>query len=61
MATKGFTKTKFKTIKLTEGDATFVYYVLRMYAAQAHQFGGSEFTQREREEIREVASKFKID
>ena len=60
MATKGFKETKFKTIKLTEGDATFVHYVLRMYASQASKFG-SEFTQRERAEIREVASKFKID
>ena len=47
-----------RNIKLTEGDATFVHYVLRMYAKQASQFG-SEFTQRERAEILEVADKFK--
>jgi len=45
---------EFKTIKLTETDATFVHYVLRMYAQQT-----PDFTQRERAEIREVAAKFK--
>ena len=54
MATKGFKETKFKTIKLTEGDATFVHYVLRMYAAQTPSLDDYD-----RAEIREVASKFK--
>ena len=45
---------EFKTIKLTETDATFVHYVLRMYAKQT-----PNLTQREREEIREVAAKLK--
>ena len=54
MATKGFKKTKFKTIKLTETDATFVHYVLRMYATQTPGLDGDD-----RAEIREVASKFK--
>ena len=53
MATKGFKKTKFKTIKLTETDATFVHYVLRMYATQTPGLDGDD-----RAEIREVASKF---
>lgn len=44
-----------KTIKLTESDATFVHYVLRMYAQQTP---GLE--QYEKEEIRHVASKFKV-
>ena len=54
MATKGFTKTKFKTIKLTEGDATFVHYVLRMYAQQTPGLDSDD-----KAEIREVAAKFK--
>ncbi len=54
MATNGFTKTKFKTIKLTEGDATFVHYVLRMYATQTSGLDAID-----RAEIREVANKFK--
>ena len=45
---------EFKTIKLTESDATFVHYVLRMYASQTYGLDSDE-----RAEIREVASKFK--
>ena len=54
MATNGFKKTKFKTIKLTEGDSTFVHYVLRMYAQQTPGLDSDD-----KEEIREVANKFK--
>lgn len=54
MATNGFKETKFKTIKLTEGDATFVHYVLRMYAAQTPGLDSDD-----KAEIKEVASKFK--
>ena len=54
MATNGFSKTKFKTIKLTEGDATFVHYVLRMYAAQTHDLDSYD-----KAEIKEIAAKFK--
>ena len=43
-----------KTIKLTEGDATFVHYVLRMYAQQTPGLDNED-----RAEIREVAAKFK--
>ena len=50
----GFKETKFKTIKLTEGDATFVHYVLRMYAQQT-----SGLDSEDKAEIREVAAKFK--
>ena len=50
----GFTETTFKTIKLTEGDATFVHYVLRMYANQT-----PGLDQEDKEEIYEVANKFK--
>ena len=32
----GFTKTKFKTIKLTEGDALFIHYVLKQYIYETH-------------------------
>ena len=53
MATNGFKKTKFKTIKLTEGDATFVHYVLRMYAAQTPGLNSDD-----KAEIKEVANKF---
>ena len=54
MATNGFKETKFKTIKLTEGDCTFVHYVLRMYATQTSGLDSDD-----RAEVREVASKFK--
>ena len=43
-----------KTIKLSEGDCTFVYYVLRMYAQQTPGLDSED-----KEEIREVANKFK--
>ncbi len=43
-----------KTIKLTEGDATFVHYVLRQYAQQTPGLDSED-----RAEIREVAAKFK--
>ena len=43
-----------KTIKLTEGDCTFVHYVLRMYAIQTPGLDSND-----REEIYEVADKFK--
>ena len=43
-----------KTIKLTEGDATFVHCVLRMYAQQTPGLDNED-----RAEIREVAAKFK--
>jgi hypothetical protein len=49
-----FTKTTFKTIKLTEGDATFVHYVLRMYAQQTPGLDSED-----KAEIKEVAAKFK--
>ena len=45
--------TKFRTIKLTEGDATFVHYVLRMYAAQTPGLDSDD-----KAEIKEVANKF---
>jgi len=48
-----FKETKFKTIKLTEGDAIFVHYVLRMYATQTPGLDSDD-----KAEIREVASKF---
>ncbi len=50
----GFKKTKFKTIKLTEGDAMFVHMVLRMYA---HQTPGIDSD--DKAEINVVADKFK--
>jgi len=50
----GFTKTKFKTIKLTEGDAIFVHMVLRMYAQQTPGLDSED-----KSEIYEVAAKFK--
>ena len=50
----GFTKTKFKTIKLTKGDAIFVHYALRMYAQQTPGLDSDD-----KAEIKEVAAKFK--
>ena len=50
----GFTETKFKTIKLTEATATFVHYVLRMYAQQTPGLDSED-----KAEIKEVAAKFK--
>jgi hypothetical protein len=43
-----------QTIKLTENDCTFVHYVLRMYANQT-----PGLDQEDKEEIYEVANKFK--
>ena len=43
-----------KTITLTESDCTFVHYVLRMYAKTTPNLESED-----REEIYEVASKFK--
>jgi hypothetical protein len=43
-----------RNIKLTESDCTFVHYVLRMYATQTPGLG-----QKDKDEIREVAAKFK--
>ena len=50
----GFKETKFKTTKLTEGDAMFVHYVLRMYAQQTPGLDSDD-----KAEIRELAAKFK--
>mgnify|MGYP005715187897 CR=1 FL=1 len=52
--TMAFKETTFKTIKLTEGDATFVHYVLRMYAQQTPGLDSDD-----KAEINEVAAKFK--
>ena len=43
-----------KNIKLTENDCIFVHHVLRMYAQQT-----PGLDQEDKEEIREVAAKFK--
>ena len=43
-----------RNIKLTETDCTFVHYVLRMYANQT-----DNLDQDDKEEIYEVANKFK--
>ena len=43
-----------RNIKLTENDCTFVHYVLRMYANQTENLD-----QDDKEEIYEVANKFK--
>ena len=43
-----------KNIKLTENDCIFVHYVLRMYAQQT-----PGLDQQDKDEIREVAAKFK--
>ena len=43
-----------QTIKLTENDCIFVHYVLRMYAQQTSGLDADD-----KEEIREVADKFK--
>ena len=43
----------YKVNKLTEGDATFVHYVLRMYAAQTPGLDSDD-----KAEIKEVANKF---
>ena len=43
-----------QTIKLTENDCIFVHHVLRMYANQT-----PGLDQEDKDEIREVAAKFK--
>lgn len=43
-----------RTIKLTESDAAFVHYVLRMYANQTEGLD-----RQDKHEIYEVADKFK--
>ena len=43
-----------RNIKLTEGDCTFVHYVLRMYANQT-----ANLDENDKKEIREAAVKFK--
>jgi len=43
-----------KTIELTESDAIFVHYALRMYAQQT-----PGMTAEDKAEIKEVAAKFK--
>jgi len=43
-----------KTIKLTKNDAMFVHYILHMYAQQT-----PGLDQEDKDEIREVAAKFK--
>ena len=43
-----------RNIKLSENDCIFVHYVLRMYAQQT-----PGLDQEDKEEIREVAAKFK--
>ena len=43
-----------KNITLTENDCIFVHYVLRMYAQQT-----PGLDQEDKDEIREVAAKFK--
>ena len=43
-----------RNIKLTEGDCIFVHYVLRMYAQQT-----ANLTEEDKQEIRDVAAKFK--
>jgi len=43
-----------RNIKLTDNDCIFVHYVLRMYAQQT-----PGLDQEDKDEIREVAAKFK--
>ena len=43
-----------RNIKLTDEDCIFVHYVLRMYASQT-----ANLDENDKQEIREVASKFK--
>ena len=43
-----------RNIKLTDNDCAFVHYVLRMYARQT-----PGLDQEDKDEIREVAAKFK--
>jgi hypothetical protein len=50
----GFKETKFKTIKLTEGDALFIHYVLKQYVYETHTLKREDI-----EEIKQLATKFK--
>ncbi len=50
----GFKETKFKTIKLTEGDALFVHYALKQYIHETHTLEHEDIA-----EIKEIAAKFK--
>ena len=50
----GFTKTKFNTIKLTEGDALLIHYVLKQYLYETHTLEREDI-----EEIKQLATKFK--
>lgn len=43
-----------KTLKLTEGECIFIHYILRRYAKTTE-----ELNQDDREEIYEIAAKFK--
>lgn len=43
-----------KTIKLTESDAIFVHYILRMYANQTEGLD-----RQDKQDIYEIATKFK--
>ncbi len=43
-----------KTLKLTDSDCIFVHYVLRQYALRT-----PELDQEDKDEIREIAAKFK--
>ena len=48
--------TKTVNLKLTKSDCLFVHYVLRQYAVQTPGLDSHD-----RQEIRDVASKFKLD
>jgi hypothetical protein len=50
----GFTETTFKTIKLTEGDALFIHYVLKQYIYETDTLEHEDIA-----EIKELAAKFK--
>ena len=50
----GFKETKFKTIKLTEGDALFIHYALKQYIYETHTLEREDIA-----EIKELAAKFK--
>ena len=45
-----------RNIKLTDSDCVFIHYVLRQYAAQTLSLSPND-----KQEIRDFASKFKID
>jgi len=48
--------TKTVNLELTENDCVFIHYVLRQYAAQSVHLSPND-----KQEIRDFASKFKID